>query len=170
MQNHFQYAAHSFCYSHKWARSNAATSSILTMYCLLICSACGSAGVASHSEHASDPLLILQSTFLFLFLILRFHDWNDWNVFQCSLFWSPFVFAETVIPCPALSGWHQHPFWAKFRSKGCLRIPLNLFMGTIGKTNWNNFFFFLLCFEAYYLARVMRPSCGLDNILFQYSG
>lgn len=79
--------------------------SIMTMYCLLICSACRSAGVAFHIEHASDPVQILQRTFLFFSLILRFQDWNDHNVVQCSLLWSLFVFAEAGILCPALSVW-----------------------------------------------------------------
>jgi len=46
---------------------------ITTVYCLPVCSACGSTGLAAHTEHASDPFQILQRTSLF-FLICRFQD------------------------------------------------------------------------------------------------
>lgn len=186
MQSRVQQAAHSFCYGHKPAQSRAATCFHNASCCSPTCSACGRAGLASHTEQDSKPLQILQRTFFFLFLILRFQDWNDHNVVQHSLLLSFSGFSETGIPCPVLSVWLVSCAEVKDRISICCGLsfivrdawksPLSPIIGIKGWSHWNNLLFvclFLLIwlsFEAYDLTRVLRLNCGLDSTPVQYSG
>lgn len=147
--------------------------SVMTTNCRLVGSACGSAGLAPHTEPDSDfaenlSLLLphpaisglkwsqcCSAQFAPKFICVC----RNWNSLSCSL----------CLPCVLCWGesQYQHLFWAKFHSKGCLRVPFKLcylYKGQNLMKYFYYFFYYLTMFWGIWSCKSYEASCGLDSI------